>query len=89
MRDHRAAEVRGADGRDDVFVRESVEAVAPDAPLPERARQRQTLRHVRHPPVKGGVEARDLRDVREPSVDRGDPLERDGKVQRRERDERP
>ena len=54
VRDHRAAERRCPDGRDDVLVRQAVEAVAPDTLRPEQVRERQALRHLGHAAVEGG-----------------------------------
>jgi hypothetical protein len=64
-----------------------VEPVPADAAVPERGRQRQALRDLRHPPVEGGVEAGHLGHPGDPlgrRLQRGD-LGRE--VQRRERHE--
>ena len=60
-----------------VFVRQPVKAVAPDTALPQRMRQGQHLLHRRQRAVKGGVEARHLRQVRRSFEQHVDRLQRD------------
>ena len=73
----------------DVFVRQSVEAVATHALFIIGARQRERVGHERMAAVEGGVEAGDLRRRRERlhrRLDAGDVVRL---VQRRKRDQRP
>ena len=69
-----------------VLVRQAVKAVAADAALPQRVRQRQHLLHLRQRAVERGVEARDLRQVRRLGEQDLDRLQRERLVQRRQRD---
>ena len=88
MRDDHPAASRGAELVDDVLVGETVEAVAPDTGVPQRARKREALRELGHVPVKCGVEADDLWKVGEPARDGFDRLELGREVQGSERHER-
>ncbi len=66
-----------------------MEAVAPEAGLVERVRQREALRHRRHGAVEGGVEAGHLGERRIELAERADGGEVVRLVQGRERDEGP
>ena len=89
VRDDRAAERSGADGGDDVLVRQAVEPVALDALRSECPWQRQALRDGRHPSVERGVEARDLRERGEVGAHSIDARERRRQVEWGERHEGP
>ena len=68
-----------------VFVRQAVEAVAAQAPLPRIVRQGQHLLDLRHRVVEGRVEARHLGDIGPRFQQYLDRLQRERLVQRRER----
>ena len=89
MRDDRAPACRVAVplGKRDahVFVGQAVKAVAPHAAFPQRMRQRQHLLDLRQRAMERGVEARDLRHLRQLGEQHLDRLEREGLMQRRER----
>ena len=68
-----------------VFVGQAVKAVAAHAAFPQRMRQRQHLLDLRQRAMERGVEARDLRQFRQLGEQHLDRLEREGLMQRGER----
>ena len=87
----RPAAARGSvlrEQRGDVLVGQSVKAVAADALLGVAAGQSERLRHGRLRAVKGGIEARDLRQRGRAFRDGPDRRQVVGLVQRRQRNER-
>ena len=77
------------DGLNDVLVRETVEPVASDPRVPEPTRERKTLRHLRHTPMEGGIEAGDLGKTGKARGNRLDTFDRRRQVERSEGNQAP